>query len=287
MGYPVRPSGYVGWGSTGMTNTAEPTDAKKSYGWAVNEQPPSSYFNWIHQKQDEWAQYLGWRSLLSPVVQETFIPAGLYGWTGTTNGGSTGLGYWQIHTPSQVNTLGSNWDVTLSETPGDDGRQYIHIGSGYAHILANVGGVRGRDFKMEHVVMFSSRPASSGYSIEAGLMYNHSGVSGCNMQLGWVATGRSGQLSAVWRPSGANPTSMNFASGYAAAAGHQWSSHHKLTVESRGPTMAFYSNDRFLGAAPAVAVGGAGAQQFGVRVGGQSGAMQFIVESMGLEVSRP
>ena len=58
MGFPVKPSGFIGWGSTGMTNTAEPLDSKKGTGWGVNEQPASSYFNWIEAKKDEWIQYL-------------------------------------------------------------------------------------------------------------------------------------------------------------------------------------------------------------------------------------
>ncbi len=287
MGGPVRPSGFIGWASTGATNVTEPIDAKKAVGWAVNEAPPSSYENWLKQKTDQWIQYLDWRGALSTLVEENFLPVGLYGFTGMTNGGATVLGPWQLYTPSQVNLVGNNWDVQLSSAAGSNGRNFGLLGSGYGHILANVGGIAGRGFLMEHVLNFWARPNTTGYSIEAGMMYNHSGVSGCNPQLGWVTTGRSGMLCAVWVPSGGSPTLMSFASGYAGNAG-AWSSSHKLTIEARGPTMAFYSNDRLLGAAPAVMVGSiAGvSQQFGVRVGGQSGVLGLYVESMKLKISR-
>jgi hypothetical protein len=288
MGYPVRPSGYPGWGSTGMTNIAEPTDAKKGYGWGVNEQPPSSYFNWLFQIQDQWIQYLDWRGKLVDVVENNCLPIGAYGFTGMTAGGATTLDEWQHYSPSQVNLIGNNWDVTLSEHPNAvNGRVWASIGSGYAHILANVAGVADRGFRMEHILDFETRPIASGYSIEAGLMYNHSGVSGCNLQLGWVATGRSGQLCAMWTPSGRTPTSIAFASGYAAGAGHGWTKHHKLTIEARGVTMAFYSNDILQAAVGSIPVGAvAGSQMFGVRIGGQSALTKATVNYMKLSTAR-
>ena len=266
MGYPVRPSGYVGWVSTGGTNIAEPLDAKKASGWSVSEKPQSSYLNWVHQKQDQWIQYLDWRSRLRPAVYDDFVRAPA---AGILDGPSSLSPYWFAYVPSAL--------VCFRWTHVDPG--YAAAGSlwaltsqsGYSELLAHVGQPGSRDFRMEHVAACLVRGNASNISYEMGLMYQNNGQSGGDIYLGWQTTGPTGALFARWKPSGSSPTAVNLG-GMPSNA----SSYHRFTIEGRSPTMAFYIDDAFQFAAPMVLIDNTpGAFDFGVRIGGQSGAAGF------------
>jgi hypothetical protein len=278
MGYPVRPSGYVGWGSTGMTNVTEPTDAKKAVGWAINEAPPSAYFNWIQKSQDESLAYLRWKDSLQPVIVDDFIKGA---------NSQTGLAeFWYL-----FQTGGQQWVITetnLDVGGSRDGtigaRECQLAATGYAELLADVGYPGRRDFFMEHIARFRSRPQASNYCFELGLMYSHAGVSGHNTQLGWVATGITGRLSFCWVPSGKSPTLYDLGSVPSNASGY-----HKFTVEGRSPTMAFYIDDALAGAVAMVPVGAQGSDaaiMFGQRIGGQSTAARFVVDAVTLRYGK-
>lgn len=271
MSGPVRPSGYIGWASaTGATNVAEPTDAQKGIGWAVGQPPPSSYENWLEQKRDRWIQYLSWRTDLRPVVIDDFAsPAG--------NNGATLMPFWFANAPS-----GSFFKWTPADSyPLQTARAFGAGGTGYAELLADVGYLGTRDFRMDHIVQLSQANASTGVVFELGLMYQHSGSSGGDVQMGWLATGNSGLVSACWWPSGAaQATSLSFT-----ALDLKM---HKYTIESRSPTMAFYIDDSLVGAAPTTVVGGPNPNPlaFGTRFGGASGGQFVLVDYVELSTRR-
>ena len=58
MSKPLRPTGYATWAAVGPTNVAEPDSNHKNTGWGISEIPPSSYFNFLQQRYDQWIQYL-------------------------------------------------------------------------------------------------------------------------------------------------------------------------------------------------------------------------------------
>lgn len=53
----TKPTKIPTWNSGGSNNT-EPTSGQKIAGWAVNDVPPSSTFNWLQKLTGEWAAYL-------------------------------------------------------------------------------------------------------------------------------------------------------------------------------------------------------------------------------------
>lgn len=265
MGFPVRPSGYVGWGSSASTGITEPLDAKKQLGFAVSEKPAAQYLNWLLNKQDQWIQYLDWRSRLRPAVYDDFV---------------RGVGNFVVDGPS---ALAPFWYAYCSPTalfkwthvdPGYPAAGSLWAAfstSGYAELLAHTGRPGSRDFRMEHVAACLVRGNSSNISFEMGLMYSNQGMSGGDVYLGWMATGPTGNLYARWKPSGFNPTAISVGPMPSSASGY-----HRYTIESRSPTMAFYIDDAFQFAAPAVLIDDAnGAFDFGIRIGGQSGAAGF------------
>lgn len=283
MGGSVRPSGYVGWGSSGATNVVEPTDAKKQVGWGVNEQPPSSYFNWIQQKQDQWIQYLGWIGTLSPVVDQDFLVTD----TLLVQGASFLPLPWYFAANNGFQSIG--WDpvsVGIAQPDAAMGTPYIaHQGSGIGELRVEVGLLGARDFQMEHLVTlgpnYNFRPSGAYY--EMGLIFNHSGASGMNTQLGWQVTGITGQLFARWVPTGSAPTLLSL--GAISATGD--TGLHKYTIESRGPTMAFYVDGALRGAVPATVVGASGFRlHFGARHGGASQVSYMVVDTARLRVAR-
>lgn len=277
MGYPVRPSGYMGWGSTGFTNAAEPLDTKKNTGWAIGEKPASSYFNWIQQKQDQWIQYLDWRSRLRPAKYDDFCQGS---WNLVAAGPSALAPDWYAYTPPAVL---SNWSQ-VNPGPGSAGSIWSAFQkSGYAEIQGHIGTPGNRDFRMEHVVALTGR-ATGAVSFEMGLMIPNEfqGSTGGDMRLGWMTTGATGALFARWVPSGQNPTAYNLGGMPSNASGY-----HRYTVEGRSPTMAFYIDDALKFAAPMVEVDALSAQlNLGVRIGGQSGLFGVQVDLMEFSLAR-
>jgi len=57
-----KPAKIPEW-NTSLTNQTEPNAAKKSLGWALNEAPPSSYFNWLQYFCGEWTRWWDERGL--------------------------------------------------------------------------------------------------------------------------------------------------------------------------------------------------------------------------------
>lgn len=288
MGFPVKPSGYVGWCSTGATNVTEPIDSKKAVGWAGNEAPPSSYVNWIQQKQDQWIQYLDWRSSLTPLVRDDFV----VGDTITANGGN-GVGFttgyygpWYYerivwaHQGGVVGVLGGvgNYQQPLM------GVLYGGNPSGWYEARVNVGNLTTRDMRMEFAAMFLSKDSQSQISWELGIMFAHSGMSGGNLLCGFMATGSSGNLGFRWVPSGQNATSVSLGQIPSGMSGL-----HKYVSECRGPTNAIYVDDVLVTAVPVPGPIGASGPvdlHFGGRFGVASGVKQLVLDYAELSVKR-
>lgn len=53
----TKPTKVPTWNSGG-TNNVEPSSGQKIAGWAVDDVPPSSTFNWLQKLTGEWAAYL-------------------------------------------------------------------------------------------------------------------------------------------------------------------------------------------------------------------------------------
>ncbi len=53
-----QPTGNEPVWNTDQTNNTEPGSGQKAAGWAVDQVPPSSYFNWWQNKVGEWVTYL-------------------------------------------------------------------------------------------------------------------------------------------------------------------------------------------------------------------------------------
>lgn len=53
----TKPTKIPTWNSGG-SNNVEPSAGQKTAGWAVNDVPPSSTFNWLQKLTGEWAAYL-------------------------------------------------------------------------------------------------------------------------------------------------------------------------------------------------------------------------------------
>jgi hypothetical protein len=287
MGGPVRPSGYVGWGTTGLTNVAEPLDSKKQQGWGVNEQPPSSYFNWIQQKQDQWIQYLDWKTQLDNLIADDFFYAHNYNTNGTTGWlGSTNYPQWEYWLEGSGGGVGPVVSNSQNEAPAigvfatqAQSQQGARLGQ--ARITARVGNLYGRDFRMDALIRQIGWGATSS-SAEIGF-FDASGVAtGNNIMMGFEWTGASGVMSAAWTPSGAaSPTSVSLG---IAPSGWQ-----KLSIESRSPTMSFYVNDLCLASAQSVAFGASGiVKTFGVRCISQTGptGVSILIDRLDLKIRR-
>lgn len=236
MGGPVRPSSYIGWGSTGATNVTEPLDSKKAVGWATGEKPGAGYFNWLLQKQDQWIQYLAWLSSLDPIVEEDFIGDSL---RQPLVNAATGFAGWYKSTgiASLIRSDVSYLDSGLGYVTWTDSASGAH------EYTTRIGRLRARDFKMEFVIGDAIRGHSGG-SVAYGLFHT-SGISGAFPRIGFVSTGASGTLGVQWQPSGAaSPTSVALGVAMSPTA------LHKLTIENRNPTMAIYYEDVLQTAVP-------------------------------------
>jgi hypothetical protein len=208
-----RPSGYVGWCSTGATNIAEPTDAKKAVGWSTNEQPPSSYFNWIQQKQDAYIQYLDWKAALTPLVRHDFCyPTGVAPGTGFDD-----FAAFRLDLAQQLNQF--------AQAPGVVNlfKNSSGIGNFAARITPGV-----RDFRME-VVALAQQLGTSG-SQQIGFP-DHMAI---------VSTSSTGTWGLHFVPSGGSPTSVAF-SGMTGVG--DLVTFKKFVVERHGATMGVFIND--------------------------------------------
>lgn len=229
MGYPVRPSGYVGWGSTGMTNIAEPTDAQKAYGWATNQQPPSSYFNWIQSKQDEWIQYLAWRTRLDTVVDTDFNDYPDPRIQTHAGGPVTGSGYWPMWNKTPTHAYGGLLGYVYL------GFDFLAAGNAPSYVA--------------YINKQADLPQYGEDFLLDAMVYYAGGVSRAEMSVGFpsymcfVATGESGFFGVRIVPSGAAATSIGVSS-------YTSSGYTRLTLEGRGATMIVLNNGAQLYAMP-------------------------------------
>ncbi len=280
MGGPVRPSGYIGWASSGATNVAEPIDAKKAVGFSPSEKPPSAYFNWLLQKQDAWIQYLAWRTDLKTVVSDDFCVGDVQM---VNSLGSTSMARdWYVFNPNLFSQA-NNWNGVLAGVgyypqQGNGAVSVLSPPSGWNEFRKNVGNPSPRDMRMEFIaaLLIQGTGNVDVHSHEMGLMYAHSGMSGGNMQCGFTWDSIGSSIIFKWRPSGFGATSRALGGIPSSMSGI-----HKYVAEIRGATNAIYVDDLLVAAVPAPGLLGMATGwhadttlppdlYFGVRVGGQS-----------------
>lgn len=231
-----RPSGYIGWCSTGATNVTEPLDSKKAVGWAVNEAPLSSYENWLQQKTDAWLKYFDWMTSLEPVVVDDFVYATGHSATGFLPQWFKTSGGYQIQEDNSA--LGVAFCFNANST-------------GIFDLSAPVGGgPAGRDFRMEFINKYSDR-GNSGAFMEMGIL----------SYLSFMITGPSGNYGLHFRPTGGAATSVDLGVDPITTV------YKKLVIERHGATMIVQIDDVTKATLPGAwpGVTGASAMQFGMR----------------------
>jgi hypothetical protein len=58
---PVRVARFGGTSAAETANSTEPASGEKDTGWLVDDEPPSSYFNWLHYRAYKWFRWLNER----------------------------------------------------------------------------------------------------------------------------------------------------------------------------------------------------------------------------------
>lgn len=304
--FPVRPPAFPNWCASGATNITQPTSAQVAVGWNINSSPPSSYMNWLQQLQEQWIQYFGWKTSLDYIVKDDFVQPATAGYTGY---GSSGYVPWFTFVPGGGAFVSNPAAVPagiVTSNPffllpagimGVLGLTSGFTSPGYLEFYQFVDAPAGRDFSMEFIVADQLRgivPFVPGASVEMGLIYPHSGMSGANPLAAFMWTGPSGYFAGFrWQPSGSAPTMLSLGLIPNASGTHAGQSgFHKYTVENRGPTMALYIDDALIGAAPSPgALGTTGLRMaFGARVGAATGfsfaAAGIIFDKAELKVAR-
>lgn len=84
----TKPTTIPVW-NTGGANNVEPSAGEKVAGWATNDVPPSSYFNWFQKLYGEWLTYLD--ALGAHVITWTVGQIFQAGITVTTSGNGTAI----------------------------------------------------------------------------------------------------------------------------------------------------------------------------------------------------
>lgn len=82
----TKPTKLPTWNSGGANNV-EPTSGEKAAGWAVDDVPPSSTFNWLQKLTGEWAAYLDDGDFTGGITVDGGAVV-----TGENGGGSTSIG---------------------------------------------------------------------------------------------------------------------------------------------------------------------------------------------------
>lgn len=226
------PTGYTSWGIS-ATNIAEPLDSKKIVGWSVNEQPASSYFNWLENKRDQWINYLAWKDKLRPVVDDDFAYQVF---------GGNAVSYVQptnVMAPMwQAGTSGRFWvgggDVASGGAIGNvffaaDFGVGSAANTGNVFIKKLLNGPGNSDFFMDYYFNFNG--VSSGGSFEMGYLGFMS----------FITTGASGTWGLCFKPSGVNATSI--AMGEVAVGTGISNNYRKFSLLRDGPTMTIRVND--------------------------------------------
>jgi hypothetical protein len=275
---PIRPSGLPSWASS-ATNIAEPTDAKKAVGWATNEQPPSSYFNWLQEKTGAWIRYLSYDT----VIDDDFVfdpglvrATGTYGSSGNRYGwgvtaGVSGSGDWFVGGAAGEDAVGTVFH-TIRNAASGYGRLEKYVSFNASRDI--IGEIRLRPYVPSGL--------NEGY-IQAGFVFP-SGLVGGGGQAMFLATGIT-QLpvwSFMWSPSLLGPTSVSL--GVTSTP----SAYQRLQFERVGETMTVAINGASLVSFYAGNINFSGAR-FGVYVDHREGAGSFggvHVDKMKLGVAR-
>ncbi len=254
-----RPSGYIGWCSTGATNVAEPTDAKKAVGWAINEQPPSSYFNWIQQKVDAWVQYFAWESALRPVVYDDFSRHLASGFTGFHPLWTAASGSWQFVDPNVAGAMDAQGTIKcFADTTGIFDFKTRSAGAG------------NNDWRLEARVYYSDR-GGAGTALELGAFDF----------FGFHATGPSSTWGFQFTPSGKTPTSFDV------GVDPISSTFKKLVAERHGATMAVFVDDVLRVSVAGVAMGYTSFEMGGkIKQNTALDSITAVVDSFGYWVKR-
>lgn len=263
----VRPSGYLGWASSGATNVTEPTDAKKALGWSVNESGRSSYFNWILQKQDEWIQYLKWKSEFDTIFDTDFNDAPhphMWYSDGTViTGSKAGETHYQpLWLKSATGAYGGFGAVTVGLYPDGGGAN-----GSYLAYISNQAPVPqpDQDFFLETLCNF----LPDGGGTPSTLNTAYVGFGPTTGPLSFMATGNSGYWGLRIKQSGNTGVFGITSIGLSVTQPPSGYSYNRFAVECRGPTMCVFVNQQQVYALkrPVFALfGGAELQNFGINV---------------------
>lgn len=78
----LKPSVFPVWAEqdvvdplSGQNNVTTPTLEKQQYGWALGEQPPRNWFNWLGRYTNKWLEWLSQQEEQSRVVDNTATEA--------------------------------------------------------------------------------------------------------------------------------------------------------------------------------------------------------------------
>jgi hypothetical protein len=116
-----QPTKYPEWNRTGGNRT-EPLEAEKDAGWSVNDQPPSSYFNWLQYYTGAWLKWLNERVYKGTNEVDLTINA--------LQPDTSGDGGDLIIRSGAPNTSGTSGDITIEAPTGTSGGGNISILAG-------------------------------------------------------------------------------------------------------------------------------------------------------------
>ena len=221
-----RPTGYTSW-AAGATNIAEPTDVKKNVGWGINEQPASSYFNWLSNKVDSWRSYFDWATSLRPVVEDDFVRA-------IASGGGSG-------TISPMWTSASGGWLLTEATDAPGTLQFFGALNGGAAVdfYTRIGSLNDRDFRLELITKYVQRVGG-----ETGYFFY-----GAIGHYGFAATGPSANYAFLYTPSGRGTTSIDL------GVDPISTTYKKLVAERHGATLGVFIDDILRASIPGVMMG--------------------------------
>ncbi len=253
-----RPTSYPEWASN-ATNVAYPTTNERAVGWAENEIPPSSYFNWQQSLYYRWIEYLDWYSRLEPIVYDDFVyPSGL-----------------------NATHLYSKWsftagDITLvpNNTTGFGHITLLRSASGLSSFVVGVN-PRTNDFRFETICESQIMGISGGVHV------------GFPDFCAFVATSASGTWGFQFVPSGFSLGSCTSVS-FSGVTGTSVGAFRKFAVERQGATMNIEINGNIVRSMPGVAFGESGVNtDCGARVNARStNIVSVIMDKISLHIKR-
>lgn len=146
-----QPTKYPEW-NTGGSNRTEPTAGEKVSGWVVDDEPPSSYFNWLSYYTYDWLRWINQRFSRGATEVDLTIIA--------LQPDSSGVGGDLTLKAGAALTAGVGGDAFLSggaggSSSGNGGQVGIFAGNGVAAtggratVEAGDGGLGGGDVRVE------------------------------------------------------------------------------------------------------------------------------------------